>query len=52
MLPNIKNDLVVLEKPICNIIKEELKNNNFNMEEYNLSKGSKYYSHIDFDKIS
>lgn len=47
----IKDKLELLKNELEKIIKEELENKTFDIEEFNISKESKYYKHIDFSKI-
>jgi uncharacterized protein with HEPN domain len=47
----IKNDLKKLQLKIEEIIKTKITEKIFDIEEINLSKNSKYYTHIKFDKI-
>ena len=47
----ITNDLKVLKQEIEKIIKERLKQKIFDIEEIKVSKESKYYKYIDFEKI-
>jgi hypothetical protein len=51
MLPNNKTDLPKLKSKCCEIIKTELENGNFEMEDYLVAKDSFYYKHIDFNSI-
>jgi len=37
---------------LIKIIQNELKNNNFDINELNIAKENYYYRHIDFSKIS
>jgi len=47
----ITNDLKILKQEIVRIIREKTKQNVFDIEEIKISKGSKYYGHIDFEEI-
>jgi len=47
----IKNDLPKLQKDIASIIRESVRVGTFNEEEYQLSKDSLYYRHINFSSI-
>jgi uncharacterized protein with HEPN domain len=47
----ITNDLKTLKQEIVKIIKERMKQMIFDIEEIKISKESKYYNHIDFEKI-
>jgi uncharacterized protein with HEPN domain len=47
----IKNDLKKLQAKVEKIIKTKLTENIFDNEEFNLSKNSKYYTHVRFEKI-
>jgi hypothetical protein len=47
----IKNDLTKLQQEIEKIIKVKLIEKIFEIEEINLSKDSKYYTNIRFEKI-
>ena len=51
MLPNEKNDLIVLKHEIEKIIVNKVKQNVFDIEELLLCKESIYYSHINFSEI-
>ena len=47
----INNDLKSIKLEIEKIIKDKLKQKIFDLEEINVCKDSKYYTHIDFDEI-
>ena len=47
----IKNDLKKLQSKIEEIIKTKITEKIFDIEEINLSKNSKYYTHVKFEKI-
>ena len=47
----IKKELPELKFLFCKIIQEELRNKNFEIEDYNVAKDSFYYRHIDFNSI-
>jgi uncharacterized protein with HEPN domain len=47
----ITNDLEILKSEIEKIIKEKLKQNIFEIAEIEICKDSKYYGHIEFEKI-
>lgn len=47
----IRNELPLLTSIFFRIIKNEIANNNFDIEDYNVAKGSFYYRHIDFKSI-
>ena len=48
----IKSNLPELENQIIDILVTELKNNNFEREEYSIAKQSEFYRFIDFNKIN
>lgn len=47
----IKNKISVLNKQVTNIIKDSLNNKIIDINEYNISKESKFYKHIKFNEI-
>ena len=47
----IKNDLPLLILQISLCIKEQIKNNSFNITELEISKGSLFYQHINFSLL-
>lgn len=47
----IKNDLPILVLQISNCIKEQIRNNTFNINELEISKGSLFYQHINFSLL-
>ncbi len=47
----IKNDLPLLVLQISNCIKEQIRNNVFNINELEISKGSIFYQHINFSLL-
>ncbi|MDR1150458.1 MAG: DUF86 domain-containing protein [Clostridiales bacterium] len=47
----VKNDLIKLQSQIEEIIKLKIKKVIFDKKEINLSKNSKYYKHVRFEKI-
>lgn len=47
----IRNELPLLQSLFYRIIKNEIANNNFDSEDYNVARGSFYYRHIDFKSI-
>jgi len=47
----ITNDLKVLKQEIEEIIRERIKQKIFDIEEIKISKESKYYKYVDFEKI-
>jgi len=47
----ITNDLKTLKPEIVKIIKDRINQKIFDIEEIKISKGSKYYIHIDFNEI-
>jgi uncharacterized protein with HEPN domain len=47
----IKSDLMKLKPEIEKIIKTKIENKIFDMEELKISKESKYYKNVDFEKI-
>jgi uncharacterized protein with HEPN domain len=48
----IKNNLYSLKENLEELLKNKLKDGTFDIEEYKVSIGSKYYRHIDFKKIN
>lgn len=48
----IKKDLADIKNNIENIIKTKIQEKTFNIDELKLSKDSKYYKHIEFDKLT
>ncbi|MDR2591672.1 MAG: DUF86 domain-containing protein [Chitinispirillales bacterium] len=47
----ITNDLKMLKPEVEKIIKEKIKQRIFDIDEIKVSKESKYYSHVDFERI-
>lgn len=47
----IENKISKLKNQVINIVTDYLKNNIIELEEFNISKDSKFYKHIDFDTI-